>query len=81
MAASNGWKRLWSSHWRTAMFAAGGALVGLAYYQFIGCRAGGTCAITSSPWRSAIFFAFTGAVAGFPSPGPAKRSEQPPASR
>ena len=60
------WKRVWNSQWRTAIFAGGGALAGVAYYQLVGCNAGGTCALTSSPWRAAAFFAFAAAVAGFP---------------
>jgi hypothetical protein len=60
-------KRAWNSHWRTALFAGLGAAGGVAYYQLVGCQAGGTCALTSSPWRTAAFFAVAAAVAGFPS--------------
>ena len=37
-----------------------GAVVGFAYYKFIGC-ASGACPITSNPWVSTIY----GAVMGF----------------
>jgi hypothetical protein len=38
-----------------------GAIGGFLYYQFVGCITG-TCAITSNPFRSTIYFAFFGAV-------------------
>lgn len=38
-----------------------GGLGGFLYYTFIGC-ATGTCAITSNPIRSTLYFAFFGAV-------------------
>jgi hypothetical protein len=66
MSGDGRWKRLWNSPWRTALLAGGGALAGVAYYQLIGCRAGGTCAITSSAWRTAAYFALVAAVVGFP---------------
>jgi hypothetical protein len=37
----------------------------VAYYELVGCRTG-TCALTSSAWRSAAFFALAATVAGFP---------------
>ena len=40
--------------------AAVGALLGYAYYSFIGCKTG-TCAITSSPINSSLY----GAVMGY----------------
>jgi hypothetical protein len=70
MAGAGKWKRLWSSHWRTAIFAGVGAIAGVVYYQLVGCRAGGTCALTSSPWRTAAFFALAAAVVGVPSRAP-----------
>jgi len=33
---------LWDTHLRTVLFAGLGSLVGLAYYETIGCRSGGT---------------------------------------
>ena len=38
---------------RIAFFVAAGALLGLLYYTFFGCN--GSCAITSSPWRTMIY--------------------------
>ena len=37
-----------------------GALLGFAYYRFVGC-ASGSCPITSNPWASTIY----GAVMGY----------------
>lgn len=34
-----------------------GALLGYAYYYFVGCRTG-TCPITSNPWISTVYGAF-----------------------
>lgn len=45
---------------RTALFVLGGALVGYGYYYFFGCD--GSCAITSSPYRSMIYVAVIGAL-------------------
>jgi hypothetical protein len=64
--------RLLGGHWRTLLGAAAGAIGGAAYAHFIGCRTG-TCAITSSPFVSALFFGFTGAVIA--APGPRKGAE------
>lgn len=44
---------------RPILFAAAGALVGYLYYRFIGC-ASGTCAITSKPLNSMVYFGFMG---------------------
>ena len=41
--------------------ALAGALGGFLYYKYVGCLTG-TCAITSNPFRSAIYFAFFGAI-------------------
>jgi hypothetical protein len=38
-----------------------GGISGYLYYYFIGC-ASGTCAITSSPINSTIYFAFLGGL-------------------
>ena len=70
MDGAGKWKKLWHSHWRTAIFAGVGAIAGVVYYQLVGCRAGGTCALTSSPWRTAAFFALAAAVVGVPSRAP-----------
>ena len=76
MKSSETWKRVWNSQWRTAIFAGAGAVVGVAYYQLVGCQAGGTCALTSSPLRSAAFFAFAAAIAGFPPRAPEASPEK-----
>ncbi len=38
-----------------------GASGGFIYYKYVGCLTG-TCAITSNPFRSTIYFAFFGAI-------------------
>jgi len=38
-----------------------GAVLGLAYYKFVGC-AGGTCPLTSNPWLSAGYGGILGAL-------------------
>lgn len=38
-----------------------GAIAGYLYYYFVGC-ASGTCAITSSPVNSTLYFAFLGGL-------------------
>lgn len=38
-----------------------GGLGGFLYYKYVGCITG-TCAITSNPFRSSIYFAFFGAI-------------------
>ena len=42
-----------------------GATLGYAYYYFIGCSSG-TCAITSNPYISTAYGAFTGLIFAFP---------------
>ena len=44
---------------------AAGALLGFAYYFFIGCRSG-TCAITSNPYISTAYGALIGLVFMWP---------------
>ena len=41
------------------LFTVGGALVGLAYYYFVGC-ATGSCAITSTPLSSMAYMGLMG---------------------
>ena len=36
-----------------------GAVIGFAYYRFIGCSSG-VCPITSNPWASTLYGAFMG---------------------
>lgn len=38
-----------------------GGIAGYLYWFYIGCLTG-TCAITSNPWRSTIYFAVLGAL-------------------
>ena len=38
-----------------------GAVAGYLYYYFVGCTSG-TCAITSSPVNSTLYFAFLGGL-------------------
>jgi hypothetical protein len=38
-----------------------GALAGFLYWKYVGCVSG-TCAITSNPFRSTVYFALTGAL-------------------
>ena len=44
---------------RPALFTLGGGLVGLTYYTLAGCTTG-SCAITSSPFTSAVYMALEG---------------------
>lgn len=44
-----------------ALFALGGGLVGLVYYQLAGC-ATGACPITSSPVNSVIYMGVVGSL-------------------
>lgn len=41
--------------------AISGALAGYLYYKYVGCLTG-TCAITSDPLKSTIYFAMLGAL-------------------
>ena len=49
----------WKKWIRPALFTLGGALAGLAYYQWIGC-ASGSCVITSSPVGSMLYMGLIG---------------------
>ncbi len=44
---------------RVALFVVVGAVLGLAYQRFIGCRTG-TCPITSNPWIATVYGAVMG---------------------
>jgi len=46
---------------KIALGIAVGALLGYAYYYFIGCN-GNTCPITSNPWNSTISGMLLGAI-------------------
>jgi hypothetical protein len=53
----------------------GGAILGYAYYYFIGCNTG-SCAITSNPYVSTIYGAFLGLIFAIPS----KKKDEKPAN-
>ena len=46
-----------------AIGAVVGAVLGFAYYRFVGCASGG-CPITSNPWISTSYGAAMGALLG-----------------
>jgi hypothetical protein len=48
-------------NWLYMVGAIVGAIGGYAYYHFIGCSSG-TCAITSKPTNSTLYFAVMGAL-------------------
>lgn len=54
-----------------------GALMGYAYYHFVGCH--GQCMIASSPWRSTIYGMVMGALTAdmFRKPKPIKGPNPP----
>ncbi len=54
-------QKLISRHWLYLAGAVTGAIAGYSYYHFIGCR-DGSCAITSHPLRSTLYFALLGAL-------------------
>lgn len=54
-------KKWATRNWLYLAGALVGAAGGYAYYHFIGC-ASGTCAITSKPFNSTIYFAVMGAL-------------------
>lgn len=47
--------------WPVAVGASGG----YAYYRFVGCRSGGMCPITTSPYVSTVYGALVGYLASF----------------
>lgn len=49
------------NNWLYAAGAIAGALAGFFYWQQIGCSSG-TCAITSKPLNSTLYFALMGAL-------------------
>lgn len=56
---------------KLSLFSAAGALLGFAYYYFIGCKNG--CAIQSNPFLSTLYGAAFGFILGFP----VKKKENP----
>lgn len=63
-------------HWTTALGALAGAVGGAVYAHYVGC-ATGTCPLTASAWRAALFFGVTGAIVALPG----RRSEAAPTAR
>ncbi len=54
--------KTWIVENRLILFgAAAGAIAGFLYWKYIGCLTG-TCAITSNPLRSTIYFAVLGSL-------------------
>ena len=54
-------KKFLIDHWLYVAGAVFGAVAGYLYYQFIGCNSG-TCAITSKPVNSTMYFGAMGAL-------------------
>lgn len=54
-------KKWIANNWLYLVGALVGAAGGYAYYHFVGCTSG-TCAITSKPVNSTLYFAVMGAV-------------------
>jgi len=55
-------KKWFKNKWfRRASFVMAGALVGFAYYYFIGCS-GNTCPLTSNPYTTVGYGSFLGLV-------------------
>lgn len=54
-------KKLFKKLLRPLLFAAGGALAGLAYYYIVGCPSG-SCAITSDSLNSMLYFGLAGLI-------------------
>ncbi|MCC6550276.1 MAG: hypothetical protein IT279_09430 [Ignavibacteriaceae bacterium] len=59
---------------KLASFTIGGALLGYAYYYFIGCKNG--CPLQSNAAIMTLYGAFTGGIIGFPLKK--KKIEEPP---
>jgi len=58
---------------RLAAFVSGGALLGFAFYYFIGCQSG-TCPITSNPWISTAYGGFVGVLLSWNQKAPPKEN-------
>lgn len=54
-------KKWMKNNWLYVAGAIAGALAGFFYWQQIGCSSG-TCAITSKPLNSTLYFALMGAL-------------------
>jgi len=53
----------WLKHrfFRLVLGIAAGAVVGLVYWKFVGCRSG-TCPLTSNPYKTVILFSLMGGL-------------------
>lgn len=54
-------KKLFKQFWLPIAGFLLGALAGFLYWKYVGCSTG-TCAITSKPFNSTIYFAILGAL-------------------
>lgn len=54
-------KKLIKKFWLPAAGLLVGAMAGFLYWKFVGCSTG-SCAITSKPFHSTIYFAILGAL-------------------
>lgn len=52
-----------------------GALLGYAYYYFIGCNTG-SCPITSNPYTTTAYGALIGAIWSFPTKKKSKKEDE-----
>jgi len=64
-------KQIFKKYWKIFAFIIAGALVGFAYWRFIGCNSG-TCPITANWHTSALM----GGVLGFLISGTGKRNDE-----
>ncbi|MEJ2048824.1 MAG: DUF6132 family protein [Calditrichota bacterium] len=51
---------------KLSIFTIGGAVIGFAYYYFVGCRSG-SCPLTSNPFITTVYGSLIGLVLGFDS--------------
>ncbi len=56
-------KKEWfkNKYFRILIGLIGGSIMGVLYWEFIGCN-GGSCPITSNPYRTVLFFSAIGAL-------------------
>jgi len=56
------WSRIIANKlYRTLLGAIGGAILGILYWNFIGCS-GGTCPLTSNPYKTVLLFSLMGVL-------------------
>lgn len=59
---TSAWRKLTENKFYRVLFGGiAGAILGLLYWNFIGCR-GGNCALTSNPYKTMIMFTFMGII-------------------